>query len=110
MPRPEQFEKLPKWAQGHIRVLEQNLARERERLMAGPANSDTIAEPFAAAPKALGKRPLVRFELAGEHAYLDVRLDEDYKGHPFAYLMGSNSIAIEPQSSNTCRVRLVPRS
>jgi hypothetical protein len=110
LPSPEQIAKLPKWAQRHIRLLEQNLASERKRLARGPADSDTFASPYGNTPQPLGRHTLIRLALFGGdlHArYIDVRTDVDHRKQPHVYVMASDGLLIEPQSSNTVRLRLI---
>ena len=110
MPSPEQIAKLPKWAQRHIRVLEIDLSVARGRLAAAP-DSDTYASPYRNPPEPLGANTTIRLLLGGdlvtaERNYIDVRRDIDHKGRAYVYVNASDLLVVEPQASNTVRLRV----
>jgi len=67
--------KLPRWAQDRIGKLERDLAAERRKLSAGPENSDTFADPYASAPRPLGRHTRIQF--VGERDEFHVHIDDD---------------------------------
>lgn len=99
--------KLPKWAQNLIYKLERDLESAHAKLSAGPEDSNTIADPHSDPFRPLGTDTTIRFKVGEEwHEYIDVRVRTDHKGESYIYLMGGDSISIEPESSNTATVRL----
>jgi hypothetical protein len=103
--------KLPKWAQYKIETLEREVATLEEKLMVGPEDSDTFADPFLGFdrnnPKGRTGRPLgkgmrVRFELGPEYPeYI-----EAWTRDGVLQLMAGETIAIIPEASNAARVRV----
>ncbi len=98
--RPNDTTKLPKWAQSRISVLERDLAYERERLMEGPEDSNTFADPYATAPRPLGKDTHIEFRLDG--GKVSARIEN---GNLFLLASGGR-VKIQPHSSNTFTVEV----
>jgi len=106
MPATEdRLARLPAWARQRIERLERDLAEAHERLAAGPAGSDTFADPYMTR-RPLGRGTSIEFvaRAPGDRvrSYFTVRLDEDGRLH----VMGSDGFAIEPRSSNLVLIRL----
>lgn len=98
--------KLPKWAQREITALEGSLAHERARLSAGPEDSDTFVDPYAEAPRPLGKGPLVEYRLGTlRDERIHVRLNE----YGDVEVRGTRGIVLTPHASNVVLVRIDPR-
>jgi hypothetical protein len=112
----EDLTKLPKWAQSRIRVLEMNLEHAKEKLAAGPENSNTFADRFyQEGARPLGQDTKITFMMDGHQddnrhhsLYIEGRVERDPRGS-FLYIMGGDSIHVEPQSSNTVKIRLHER-
>jgi hypothetical protein len=100
--------KLPKWAQTLIAVLESDIRYLKAKVEAGPENSNTFADPHADPPRPLGQSPNIQFMLGRDdlRQYIQARIQQDHNGTPYVYIMGGDSIVIEPQSSNTVRLRI----
>ena len=95
-------EKLPKWAQQHIRVLQMSLREARERLAEGPADSNVIADPYGEPPVPLAKDTAIRFILSPTNArsdHITVRHDGDG-----LQIMGGDRIGVHPRSSNVVNI------
>lgn len=101
-----QIEKLPKWAQEHIRDLNQKIDDNRKaikRLTPDHPDTDTVADPYARTPIQLPKGVSVEFELGdGRDQRIHVRVRGDE-----LYVMGMTSVSITPKSSNTFVVKVV---
>lgn len=92
--------RLPKWAQQELYRLERDLESAYARLAEGPENSNTFADPYAKAPRALGDSPMIEFRFGtkwGEK--FQVRLEDDH-----LVISGGSSLAIHPRSSNGINV------
>ncbi len=102
---PEDVAKLPKWAQARIARLENSVEHLNARLAQGPADSRAFADPYSDSPHPLGPDPHVRFivgaprHAGGRPPHISVRLADGG-----LYVMASDGLTIEPQSSNTCRI------
>lgn len=94
-------EKLPKWAQDRIRVLEMRVAEAAAREATGPEDSNTFANPYGdmtegSAATPLGKDELIRFVIDGDkRKHFDVRLD----GHELQ-VHGSWGLVLRGSSTN----------
>jgi hypothetical protein len=98
--------KLPKGAQFEIRRLEQDNASYLSRLRAGP-DSDTFADPHSEARRPLGKETMVMFVLDDRYRQqVSCRVDTLSSGERVLYVMGGDTVTIEPQSSTAFRVRV----
>lgn len=104
----ENFDRLPKWAQQRIETLEANVDYWKKKATAGPENSNTFVTTHGLeVDQPLGTGPTVRFMLKGEvaHAWrnsVDARVTKEGR----LLLMGTDSIAVFPQSSNVVEVEL----
>jgi hypothetical protein len=106
-------EKLPRWVQEKLadarrRVREAENDAKLARLQSGPADSDTILEPWGGGrdtePIKLGKGAEVRFLLPS--GYIDVQVGRDHSTtEPFVRLSAERAVSIVPQSSNVVRIR-----
>jgi hypothetical protein len=92
--------KLPRWAQDRISLLERDLADAREQLMAGEADSDTIANPNSEAPRPLGRGASVQFGTERWQKFT-VRLRENGT----LDVMGDDMIWVHPQAGNVVVIR-----
>lgn len=111
-PTPEQLARLPKWARDHVDSLTRQRDNAVERMteaLAGPEDSDTLADPYMDPPRRLGVGTTVRFQL-GERwdAYVDGRVDRDRFGVRL-YLNGGPALNVLPRSSNVIEVELRER-
>lgn len=106
---PERVAKLPSWAQAHIFRLERDVAALRARLSVGPEDSSVFANPYHQTPTPLGDAS-VQFDIGeavhGRRPNVQVRRED---GGDNVFIMGSESLAIEPRSSNTLVLRVAPR-
>ena len=106
------FDRLPKWARTEIERLRRDLADAKERLAAGPENSNTFADPYLD-KKPLGTDTTVEFRLASG-GKVRVRIARD-RGGTKEYVdvmhVGRHAceLAIRPSSSNTFEVIEVDR-
>ena len=96
--------KLPKWAQREIGRLERDLAAAHAKLAAGPEDSNTFAEPYAAAPRPLGTSPHIRFVLGDGPddwgAVIDAFIEGDH-----VVIRGGNGITVRPWAGNVLHVK-----
>ncbi len=101
-PTPEQFAKLPKWAQQHIRLLEMRLkeAQEDARKNAGPENS-RVTIGWEPSFKVRDDHPF-RFSL-GDDSMNHVQVSFHHGG---LQIMGGRSIVVLPSASNVIHVFL----
>ena len=94
--------KLPKWAQQELRRLEADLRDAHARLGAGPDDSDTFADPYADAPRPLGKGTTVEFRTGpnrfGDRVLVSVGKDR-------VRIHGGDSLHIYPSASNVIEVK-----
>jgi hypothetical protein len=100
--------KLPKWAQQDLERLERDLAHAQNKLTAGPEDSNTFADPYADAPRPLGKGAIIEFSL-GERSRIRTRIEHDHKGNAYVEVNGDDLLTVEPRSGNAIRIRLVDR-
>lgn len=113
----EDLSRLPKWAQrkisglqDQIGVLTRNLADAHQNLTAGPADSDTFADPYSEVARPLGKRITVRFGGAGFNGTFDVNFAD---GVLQIHGQGGSAIdamAVVPKGSNAVHLRWIDRS
>jgi hypothetical protein len=104
---PEQFSKLPKYAQNRIVKLEQDLAAAHRRLAEGPEDSRVFLDPSNRTPRPLGVSPTVRFYPHGRTGdYIDVRVDEP----GFIAVRTSGHLLLSTVASNGVEVRSVQTS
>lgn len=117
----EQMNKLPKWAQEHIRVLEMRLCKiENEKRQWFETNPDDalVLLPYfhdgnhmeSNSDQSLRNSQIVRFYPEGRKDWsqcLDFRLNKDRQC--VEVHGGVGGISIEPSSGNSCRVYLKGR-
>lgn len=100
--------RLPRWAQDHIRALEDTLAAANERLAAGPDDSDTFADPHAdlvgRAVRPLGKGVDVRFQVPGQRYGFIVKVGADGG----LEVRGEYGMQMDLHAANACTLRLRP--
>lgn len=95
--------KLPKWAQSEISRLERNLAHAEAKLAEGPEDSDTFADPYANAPRPLGKGTRIEFVADAERRdRFHAHLTED----GILEVSGGSSLQIQPHAANVVRIKL----
>jgi len=95
--------KLPKWAQQKIERLENDLAYAKERLTAGPENSNTFADPYGD-PRPLGEGTAIEFHLGGaddRHKRIRVRITE----RGWLDINGGDMLIVRPNASNSIEVK-----
>jgi hypothetical protein len=93
--------KLPKWAQRELERLERDLESAQQKLAAGPEDSNTFADPYAAAPRPLGRDVAVEFHTGSDRdERVIVRVDGDKVN-----IYGGDSLRIFPMSSNVIEVQ-----
>lgn len=98
--------KLPKWAQIEISRLQRDVKWYKDKLEAGPDNSDTFADPYGRAVRPLGKGPRIAFVgLPGDRQTIIARLDRDTDNEPYLEIRGLNSLQIQPRASNVVHIR-----
>jgi hypothetical protein len=98
------IERLPKWAQDELARLDREVAYLKGKLAVGPEDSDTFADPFASAPRPLGRGTRIRFTPKdAERAHFDVTLQDDGSLEVHADYM----LAVIPQASNMIELRRV---
>jgi hypothetical protein len=99
---PEQFARLPKWAQREIEQLNGNVDHWKAKAQIGPEGSNTFVDSGLNDEKPLGHGPRIRFQLGD-------RWDEKVEAHiegDFLTIHGGHALEIQPVSSNVARVRL----
>lgn len=109
-------EKLPVWAAAAIERLRNRVtAAERDaakaRLSNGPADTDTLMDPYADVPIRLPKSESIRFILGAtpegrvQREYVDARVARDSLGGPsYLYVSGGDGLIVHPQASNVVRI------
>jgi hypothetical protein len=110
------IENLPRWARAEITRLRADLAAYTARLNAGPADSDTFADPFSKARRPLGRGTNIEFVLdsdspwqAGVPSEIRCRIDVGHDGVPFLDVNGNGSIEVRPRASNAIEIRAIQR-
>lgn len=100
---PEQFDRLPKYAQLELQRLQRNLEAAYARLDEGPATSPIVADPHSAQPRRLGSTRSARFHLGepGERPYFDATIA---RGE--LRVTGVPGMVVRPHAGNV--VMLVP--
>jgi hypothetical protein len=95
--------KLPLWARQYIEKVAGDLADAKEKLAAGPDNSNTFVTNYGASPdRPLGTDPTIQFRLA-DGAIITARIDGN---SVMVRSDGGRSMAIRPKVSNA--VSIVP--
>jgi hypothetical protein len=93
--------KLPKWAQRELERLERDLEFAYQKLSAGPEDSNTFADPYASAPRPLGKDVTVEFRTGPERSErVLVRVEKGKLN-----INGGDSLRIQPISGNVIEVQ-----
>lgn len=113
---PEQFAKLPKWAQSEIKVLQMRVTEHRA-MLAGtlPSETDTWISRFTvpSAPLEQHERIAYRLDALGmneDYASSSTVLEAYVRGNrPDAHLevttQGGEALIVQPVSSNVIRIK-----
>jgi hypothetical protein len=114
-------EKLPAWARGLISQLRRRAERAEgraaeARLGSGPADTDTLLDPYDDTPIRLPKGSRVRFLLDAttpdaidrDRLYVDVSVNRRY-GKPLVELHSGKALLIRPVSSNLATAEVEER-
>jgi len=105
---PEQFDRLPKWAQMEMKRLIADRAFFAAKLAAGPEDSDTFADPtFDETKRPLGAGTTIEFDLADagdRQDRLRCRTDATHKGRKYLDVHGGDSLLVVPQAANAVRI------
>lgn len=101
MPPPERdLSKLPKWARQEIERLRADLAYTQEKLSAGPADSDTFADPYSNAPRPLGCGTAIEFRFGNDWSQkFQARLIGDK-----LQINAGNTLVVFPHASNVVSI------
>lgn len=99
---PEEFARLPKYAQHRIVKLENDLAAAHRRLAIGPEESRVFLDPHNRTPRPLGESPKLRFYPHGKAGpYIDVEMLYESG----VVLRTSSVLLVSPTHSNRLEVR-----
>lgn len=110
----EREAKLPAWASAALtrlrsRVTAENRRADEARIGNGPADTDTVLDPYEDVPIRLPKGQRVRFITGtGSEQWIDVFVvpgSEQWGRPAVVELMGGSTLDIRPQSSNVVNVR-----
>lgn len=109
---PEQFNRLPKWAQVEIQRLERNAAdatRNYETSLAtGEDRSPVRIQRHSGLPIGLASHEVIEFDT--EHGVVDVRLSSGRSERPTVEITARRgSLVIRPWVSNVALVEVDPR-
>lgn len=111
IPKPDPREaNLPKWAQRQLstlrRELDTALARAQvARTSLGPADTDTLLDPYDDVPLLLPKGENVRFVLdADSDSWMDVRVTRRGGRPAHLHVMGSAPLAVFPEVTNVLSI------
>jgi 23S rRNA-/tRNA-specific pseudouridylate synthase len=105
------IEKLPKWAQRYVKVLEQRVEDYEAKLAEGPENSNVFADPYADVPRPLGESPVIEFNVTnvtfpnGRPNWITVRYEDEHTLN----INCSNTMVIHPRASNSIEVKVSQR-
>jgi hypothetical protein len=100
--------KIPKWARQEIERLRTDVAYLREKLEAGPADSDVFADPYGDSPRPLGRGTMIEFgDKDSEHGAWNVALQDGELHITLHSLRAAGTAAVIPWSSTSLRVRSV---
>lgn len=101
------FDRLPKWAQSRIEVLERDVEWWTEKATAGPENSDTFVRQAYDKVQPLGDSPRIEYRFSEKamdsiEAHLVI-----YDGKPALRISsnGGDPIIVTPSASNSIYVR-----
>jgi len=104
---PEQFERLPKWAQTEIERLTRDVEYYQKKFEVGPEDSDTFRQIGPDSNQPLGN-DTIQFYLDKERSLISgsvrMRVDEDHKGRRYIDVNGGDSLIVRPYSSNGVRI------
>lgn len=111
---PDQFAKLPRYAQREIDQLKRalrDLTAERDELRrqvaADPEGSNTFVDTYGVRPdQPLGECPLIRFDTA--HGPLTARLGRSEKGH-LQVSSSNGGLTVSPVASNVVEIQVAKR-
>lgn len=103
-----QLAKLPKYGSAEIRRLARDLADAKNRLAAGPEDSDTFADPYSSTPRPLGKGTTVRFGTAEFDGAFTVRYADSRLYVNYGQRSSETHLAVLSQSSNAVQLAGFP--
>jgi hypothetical protein len=102
--------KLPKWAQALLQAREADVRYWKDIAMKATEGKTRVFfqeydDNLEKETRHLPDDRDITFEI-GPRAKIDVRIDRDHYGRPALMVMGSNSISVEPSSSNVVYLRI----
>lgn len=102
---PERWAKLPRWAQEDLRRAMRRIRELRERVEAGPENSNTFTDPYGANPTPLGINRKIGFYLPEGRYTVEPSLRTVGVGGLTVFTQGL--MLIQPRSGNSVDIRNV---
>jgi len=104
------IEKLPKWAQSHIKVLEMRLREQRERkeeleaLYRGEGETNVILVDHTNGDKPLPKNSTIRFKTGKQQDWENIDIRVDRRG--MLEVRGMRGISVRPEAANMIRIKV----
>lgn len=105
MPSPEQIERLPKWAQDHLRRLESDLRRATEALdlLSGKSEGSPISYGYNSRGQARGHIPHGPVHFALGEVRITANVPHD--GTQELTIQGGDTIELIPVAANSVKIR-----